>query len=86
MPQPGPHRVLRSAIEAAEALPADAEVGVLRMAGAEIPVPRFAPQPPNREATGHVEAMALYAGRSAGAVTAVQPAADIVKDLATGIP
>jgi NAD(P)H-dependent flavin oxidoreductase YrpB (nitropropane dioxygenase family) len=86
MPQPGPHRVLRSAIEAAEALPADDEVGVLRMAGAEIPVPRFAPQPPNREATGHVEAMALYAGRSAGAVTSVQPAADIVRDLAAGIP
>ena len=56
------------------------------MAGAEIPVPPFAPQPPNRLATGHVEAMPFYAGRSAGAVTAVQPAADIVKDLAAGIP
>jgi NAD(P)H-dependent flavin oxidoreductase YrpB (nitropropane dioxygenase family) len=86
MPQPGPHRVLRSSIEAAEALSEDEQVGILRMAGAEIPVGRFAPQPPTRDSTGHVEAMPFYAGRSAGAVTSVEPAAEIVQDLATGIP
>ena len=83
LPQPGPHRVLRSAIAAAEALDA-AEAGVLRIAGAEIPVPRFGAQPPTRDSTGAIEAMALYAGQSAGAVTRVQPAAEIVAALAAG--
>ena len=67
MPQPGPHRVLRSSLEAAEAL-TNEEAGVLRVAGAEIPVPRFSPQPPTRESTGAIEAMPFYAGQSAGAV------------------
>ena len=35
MPQPGPHRVLRSSIEAAERLTTE-EAGVVRLAGAEI--------------------------------------------------
>lgn len=84
MPEPGPHRVLRRSIDAAGALTHD-DVGVLRLAGAEIPVARFAPQPPTRESTGTIEAMPFYAGQSAGAVTAVEPAADIVADLARGV-
>ena len=84
LPVPGPHRVLRSSIEAAEAL-ADGQVGVVRVAGAEIPVPRFAPQPPSRESTGAIEAMPFYAGQSAGAVTAIQPAAEIVAELASAL-
>ena len=35
MPQPGPHRVLRSSIEAAERLTTE-EAGVVRLAAAEI--------------------------------------------------
>jgi nitronate monooxygenase len=84
MPVPGPHRVLRRSIEAAEAL-AGEDAGVVRLAGGEIPVARFAPTPPTRESTGAVEAMPFYAGQSAGAVTAIQPAADIVAELATGV-
>jgi nitronate monooxygenase len=84
MPVPGPHRVLRSSIAAAEAL-ADEQAGVIRLAGAELPVPRFAPQPPTRESTGAIEAMPLYAGQSAGAVTAVRPAAEIMAELARGL-
>ena len=34
--------------------------------------------------TGAVEAMSLWAGESAGGVTRVQPAADIVRELAEG--
>jgi nitronate monooxygenase len=83
--EPGPHRVLRSSIAAAEALASD-QAGVLRLAGAEIPVPRFGAQPPTRESTGTIEAMAFYAGQSAGAVRAVQPAAEIVAELARGVP
>jgi NAD(P)H-dependent flavin oxidoreductase YrpB (nitropropane dioxygenase family) len=84
LPEPGPHRVLRSSIEAAEAFAGD-EVGVVRLAGAEIHVPRFGAQPPTRESTGAVEAMPFYAGQSAGAVTTIQPAAAIMADLATGV-
>jgi nitronate monooxygenase len=83
LPEPGPHRVLRSSIAAAEAL-ADADAGVVRLAGAEIPVPRFGAQPPTRDSTGVIEAMAFYAGQSAGAVAAVQPAGEIVAELAMG--
>jgi nitronate monooxygenase len=82
LPEPGPHRVLRGSIEAAEALGED-QAGVLRLAGAEIPVARFGAQPPTRETTGAIEAMPFYAGQSAGAVRAVQPAAEIVAELAS---
>lgn len=85
LPEPGPHRVLRSSIEAAEAL-ADEQAGVLRLAGAEIPVARFGAQPPTRESTGAVEAMPFYAGQSVGAVRTIQPAAEIVAELAAGVP
>jgi nitronate monooxygenase len=85
LPEPGPHRVLRTSIEAAEAL-ADDQAGVLRLAGAEIPVARFGAQPPTRESTGAVEAMPFYAGQSAGAVRTIQPAAEIMAELAAGVP
>jgi nitronate monooxygenase len=85
LPEPGPHRVLRRSIAAAEAL-AGEQAGVVRLAGADIPVARFGAQPPTRESTGTVEAMPFYAGQSTGAVRAVQPAADIVRELARGLP
>ena len=37
----------------AEAL-SDEQAGIVRLAGAEIPVPRFGAQPPTRESTGHI--------------------------------
>ena len=76
--------MLRGALEAAAALP-EGDAGVLRLAGAEIPVPRFGPQPPTRESTGATAAMAHYAGQSAGAVREVRPAAEIVAELAAGV-
>jgi NAD(P)H-dependent flavin oxidoreductase YrpB (nitropropane dioxygenase family) len=85
MPVPGPHRVLRSSVAAAEAL-RGGEAGILRMFGAEIAVPRFGPQPPSRDSTGTIAAMPFYAGQSAGAVHAIQPAAEIVAELAAGVP
>jgi NAD(P)H-dependent flavin oxidoreductase YrpB (nitropropane dioxygenase family) len=85
LPEPGPHRVLRGSIAAAEAL-TDDQAGVLRLAGAEIPVPRFGAQPPTAQTTGHIEAMPFYAGQSAGAVRAIQPAAEIVADLTRLLP
>ncbi len=84
LPEPGPHRVLRGSIEAAEAR-TDGQVGVIRVAGLEIPVSRFSAQPPTRESTGAIAAMPFYAGQSAGAVRAVQPAAEIVAELMAGV-
>jgi len=78
-----PHRVLRSAVAAAEALDApiagETPIGPTRM-----PIPRFGVYPPIGSTTGRVDAMALYAGESVGAVKLVQPAAEILRELAEG--
>ena len=76
MPVPGPHRVLQRSIDAAEAVTGDI-AGVL----GEVELPPFAPSPPSRDASGNVEAMPFYAGRSVGAVTEVKPAAEIIAEL-----
>jgi nitronate monooxygenase len=78
-----PHRVLRSCVAAAEAL-ADEYVGEIEHAGHRQPVARLSPPTPGRTATGRVDAMALYAGQSVGAVQRLQPAETIVRDLAHG--
>jgi nitronate monooxygenase len=78
-----PHRVLRSCVEAAQSLD-DEFVGEIENAGERQPVPRLAPPVPGRAATGRVDAMALYAGQSVGAIERLQPAEAIVRDLAVG--
>ena len=78
-----PHRVLRSSVVAAEALE-DEFAGEIEHAGHRQPVPRLAPPAPGRTATGRIDAMALYAGQSVGAVQRLQPAETIVRDLAQG--
>ena len=78
-----PHRVLRSCVEAAEAVKGDI-VGEMPMGGMRIPVPKFAVPSPSRDTTGTIEAMALYAGESVGAVTAVVSAGEVVRELAEG--
>ncbi|KRQ01033.1 hypothetical protein AOQ71_39320 [Bradyrhizobium manausense] len=77
-----PHRVLRSAIEAAEALQGDSTGIVTNIDGSPRAVPRFAATVADRTATGHVGAMALYAGQSVGAVKRIMPAREIVRELA----
>ncbi len=77
-----PHRVLRSALEAAQALQDDV-VGEMNLGTRRVPVPRFAGDNPAADATGHVEAMALYAGQGVGSVRRREPAAAIVDDLAS---
>jgi nitronate monooxygenase len=76
-----PHRVLRCAIEGAEALQGDTVGKVLNIDGTQPDVLRFAATVADRTATGHVGAMALYAGQSVGAVTRVMPAREIVREL-----
>jgi hypothetical protein len=71
-----PHRVLRSAVEAAERLdrPVAGVIG-------DQEIPRFAARPPTRQVRGDVTAMALYAGESVDHVTRTQPASEIVAEL-----
>ena len=78
-----PHRVLRSSIEAAKRLP-EGEAGEIEMGGRKMAVQRFSVFCPSRDTTGRIEAMALYAGQSVGAVRQVKTAAEVVGDLAGG--
>jgi NAD(P)H-dependent flavin oxidoreductase YrpB (nitropropane dioxygenase family) len=78
-----PHRVLRSCIAAAAQLP-EGIVGETALGGSAMPIPRFTTPPPLTTTTGHVEAMALYAGESVGAINAIWPAAQIIGDLVEG--
>ncbi len=77
------HRVLRSAVQAAEALD-DGFVGDVGGDGEAFPIPRFAARPPDRATRGQIEAMALYAGQSVGAVRAIVSAAEVIRELTDG--
>lgn len=77
-------RVLRSCLEAARAHDGD-YVGEMTVGGVRVQAPRFGPHNPALDAAGHVEAMALYAGQGVGSVGRVEPAADIVAELALGV-
>jgi nitronate monooxygenase len=76
-----PHRVLRSAVMAAEALD-DEEAGEVSGPGGSFPIPRFAVRPPDGATSGHIDAMALYAGQSVTAATAITSAAEIIEEIA----
>lgn len=78
-----PHRVLRSALAAAQALP-DGPIGTTALGGRTIPVPRLSVFSPTRETTGRVDAMALYAGESVAEVSSVEPAGALVAALVAG--
>src|SRR5918993_1823970 len=64
---PEPHRVLRSAVEAARDLNSDS-VGEAVLFGERRQIPRFALAPPTADATGIIEAFAMYAGVSVGSI------------------
>jgi hypothetical protein len=76
-----PHRVLRSALEAAEAFGGEV-VGMLHAGPVSEPLPRLSARTPSRQVTGAVAAMVLYAGQGVGQVTEVTPAAQVVAELA----
>jgi nitronate monooxygenase len=79
-----PHRVLRSAIDAATAALTDNVGETASLGGKVIPMPRFGVSAPTRDTTGDIGAMALYAGRSVGSVARVMTAAEVVEELAAG--
>jgi NAD(P)H-dependent flavin oxidoreductase YrpB (nitropropane dioxygenase family) len=78
-----PHRVLRSAIAAADALTDDI-IGQAHLSERILPIRRFSVIAPTSSTTGHVDAMALYAGESVANVTSFQPAAAIISALVAG--
>lgn len=71
-------RVLRSCIDAARHLPGDT-VGETSMHGQRVALPKGHGLPPGATTTGHVEAMPLYAGESAAAISVVEPVADVIQ-------
>jgi NAD(P)H-dependent flavin oxidoreductase YrpB (nitropropane dioxygenase family) len=75
-----PHRVLRSAVEAAERF----EGSVVAVLG-DREIDAFSPRPPTRAVRGEITAMALYAGLSVDYVTRIKPAADIVAELTAAV-
>ena len=79
-----PHRVLRSSIEAATAAPSDVIGETVPHGGQPLPMVRFGASSPNRDTTGDIRAMALYAGRSVGSVDRVLTAAEVVAELSAG--
>ena len=78
-----PHRALRSSVEAVQAYQGDV-VGefVDPTDGARVPVRRFQKLTITRHVTGAIEAMPHWAGESVRGVKRVQPAAEIVRELA----
>ena len=79
-----PHRVLRSSLQAAQAATEDV-IGTMKMGPMDAPVMRLSPPWPQKDTTGNVAAMSMYAGTSVDAVTKRQPAAEIVAELCSKI-
>jgi nitronate monooxygenase len=71
-------RVLTSCVGALREVAGDT-VGETTQGGQRVPVPRGHGTPPGAAATGHIDAMPMYAGESAAAITSVEPAAAILE-------
>jgi nitronate monooxygenase len=71
-------RVLRSCVAALGELAGDT-AGETTSGGRRVAVPRGHGTPPGAAATGHIDAMPMYAGESAAAITSVEPAAAIIE-------
>jgi nitronate monooxygenase len=77
-----PHRVLRSCIDAANALSAGDVVGEFDWHGQRSPVYRFDCTTIDRSTTGNIAAMPHWAGQAVDRVQRLQPAAEIARELA----
>jgi NAD(P)H-dependent flavin oxidoreductase YrpB (nitropropane dioxygenase family) len=85
-----PHRVLRNktvaAWEAAGCPPSGKRPGegeVIATSRASGPIVRYQSYTPGADAEGDIDAMSLWAGQGVGLVSKVQPAAEIVREIAT---
>jgi NAD(P)H-dependent flavin oxidoreductase YrpB (nitropropane dioxygenase family) len=75
--------VSSESIERRPPRPGEGEVVAYRTSGQAIP--RYHYAAPSRGVSGDIEAMALYAGSGVGLVRSVQPAEEIVQELASGL-
>lgn len=71
-------RVLRSCIHALRDVAGDT-VGETTLGGQLVSLPKGHGLPPGAAATGHIDAMAMYAGESAATVPAIEPAATVIQ-------
>jgi nitronate monooxygenase len=78
-------RVLRSCIDAVHTVAGDV-VGETMIAGERVSLPKGSGMPPGATATGHIGAMAMYAGVSVADVRAIQPAAHVIAELFSSRP
>jgi NAD(P)H-dependent flavin oxidoreductase YrpB (nitropropane dioxygenase family) len=79
-----PHRVLRSSLQAARAFQGEfVAEGLDEETGERYPIPRFGCFTPRTTTTGAIEAMPHWAGESVGGLNKLQPAAEILQELAT---
>jgi nitronate monooxygenase len=69
-------RVVRSCIDALHDLPGDT-VGEATVGGERVRLPKGHGLPPGSTATGHIEAMPMYAGESAADVETIEPVATV---------
>jgi NAD(P)H-dependent flavin oxidoreductase YrpB (nitropropane dioxygenase family) len=85
-----PHRTLRTAFveqwlgqeaRGQESRLDEPDVGQTVIGGQAMPVPRFLSMPPNHEARGDIDSMALLAGQGVGLVREIKPAGHIVHEL-----
>jgi NAD(P)H-dependent flavin oxidoreductase YrpB (nitropropane dioxygenase family) len=74
------HRVLKSCVDQVNSFEGNI-VGERDLAGVKKPVPKGSIALPTIDTTGKIEAMALYAGESVGAVKTVKSAAGIMNEL-----
>ncbi len=80
-----PHRVLRTPFVQRADLSATEPVGFLNLGPEPIPIPPGGGIPPSVATTGDIQSMALYAGQAVGLVDDIRPAADILRQLVTGV-
>jgi nitronate monooxygenase len=71
-------RVLRSCVHALHDLASDT-AGETTVGGQRVSLPKGHGLPPGAAATGHIEAMAMYAGESAARVHTVEPVAQVIR-------
>jgi enoyl-[acyl-carrier protein] reductase II len=88
-----PHRALRTPFvsewldrerETQDSRPDEPVIGRVVIAAAELPIQRFVSIPPNVNASGDIESMALLAGQSVGLVNEIRPDADILCETVDG--
>ena len=60
---------------------AEPVVGTATFGSSTVDVTRGSGMPPGLTSSGHVEAMAMYAGQSVAGITSIEPAAAVVKTL-----